>query len=573
MSGIFPVKGSSQGFYVVIDRLDQGWSTRTFPHLLNDRQLYVADNVVFNRDGLVSKRPGNILYGGGAGTTGTGRPSLSGTRFYPVVGSPQLIVHSGTQLFKGNDATGAFTQIGTGLSASSYANFVQFYDPDMSTGAATALVVCDGVRIPQLYDGVNFVPVRTAPIAGSNTLPLNRAGTAPITPHYCHNWREHLVYAGEPTEPTAVYISDALRPERFNGYGLVDSAGTPYTAYFPSGRDGDHGVVTGLASVGPYLVVFYTSAVAVGINTGTYGAYQYTWQIISTATGCPSPRSIVGFEGYVVFFGGDRFYATNGSSIAPLPDEIPSVYGNSSQSAFPSELKGKGTVVGSRRGGQYLAAYDNFGFGANAAIAVFDTQANGGYGYGSAQGGAWSRFATGMQMAWGLECRGPGDTSQPYFWGSSQSDLIAQYDVGTYSDFGQPISIEIRAKAFFLDKPIWQKDVQALYIIAAFPAPPTANSQQFVDSVTGYVVIDVTTSVAPSVAIGQPPTGAVYGVPQYGGGAVYGAGAQIITSFTKSYPQQDAKGSVVQPGLVESSTNAFNLLAFVVEIILDEPSP
>ncbi len=573
MSGIFPVEGTDKSFYVVIDRLDQGWSTRTFPHLLSDRQLYVADNVVFNRDGLVSKRPGNIAYGSGSGAVGTGTPSLAGTRFYPVGSAPQLLVHSGTQIYKGNDVTGAFTSVGAGLSASSYANFAQVYDPDMSTGAATAMVVCDGVHIPQLYDGVNFTPVQTAAIGGSLTLPKGRGG-APITPHYVTTWREHLVYAGEPTEPTAVYISDALRPERFNGYGLLDSGGTPYTAYFPAGRDGKEGAVTGLAQVGPYLIVFYTSAVIVGVNTGTYGTYQYQWSVISTATGCTSPRSIQGFEGYVIFFGGDRFYATDGQAVLPIPDEIPSVYGNTSQSAFPSELRGKGTVAGVRRSGQYWAAYDNTGGGQNASIVVFDTQANGGYTFGSPQGGAWSRWPTGMPLAWGVECRGPGDVTAPFYWGLSTADTIAQHDTGVYGDFGLPTALEIRAKAFFLDKPIWPKDVQALYVVGAFPAPLSVTSPIYTDAITGYVVLDLATSIAPTVTIGQPGAGVPYGGGAvYGDGTRYGNGSQIVTSFAKTYPQQDAKGTVVQPGVLESSTNPFNLLAFTIEVIVDEPSP
>ncbi len=571
MGGTFPVLDSDRTVRIVIDDLSAGWSTRSFPHLIDERALYVADNVVFNRDGLISKRPGNVAYGGGSGATGTGQPIMSLGRFYfgtPQVG--QLIAHSGGVLFRGNDATGAFTQIGAGLSTTTPAAFTQMYDPDMMVGGsatpATVLFVADGKNVPHIFDGVSYVPVQTGTSGGSNFLPNGRAGN-PLTPAYVTNWGEHLVYAGQPDEPTGLYISDALRPERFNGYPLLDSAGSAYTAYFPAARDGTLGVITGIYSVGPYLVIFFTSGIVTAYNTGTYGAFQYIFSTISRSTGCPAPRSIVPFEGFLVFFGGDRFYATDGQSVVALPDEIPSVYATSSQSAFPSEMQQKTSVVGVRRGQQYWAAYDNVGTGRNSSIVVFDQSANGGWTYGAQSGGAWSRWPTGMPLSCGLECRGPGDANQ-LFWGSSVGDRIAQHDVGGYADFGAPIAMEIRGKAFFLDKPIWPKKLVGLYLVGAFPT----QGQQYTDVVVGYVVTDAETDYAPPVMIGVNPSGAAYGTLHYGS-FTYGASTQIIQATGKTYTAQPSIGRSVQPGMTESSINAFNLIGFVMEVIVDEPAP
>jgi hypothetical protein len=575
MGGVFPIEGTDKSLRIVVDSLSAGWSTRSFPHLIDERALYVADNVVFNRDGMVSKRPGNGYYGGSvAGATGSGHPILSGARFYygtPTTG--KLVVQSNGSYYVGNDGTGAFTKIsgGLGVSLTNPARYTQMYDPDMSTGAAIALIMTDGLNIPQLYDGTHFTPMLTGTYAGppaGDYLP-NGATGSPITPLFCTNWNYHLVLGGEPTDPTALYISDALRPERFNGYGLIDSAATPYTQYYPAGRAGVLGNMTGIVNVGPYLIIFFTSGIVTAINTGSYGAFQYEFATISRSTGAISPQSIVPFEGFVVFFGGDRFYATDGNVVVPLPDEIPSVYANSSVSAFPSEIINKSGVIGGRRNQQYLASYDNVGTGMNNSVVVFDMSANGGYTFGATQGGAWSRWPTGMPFSFFLECRGPGDNAFPCFWGSSNADLVAQHDIGTYADFGAPISIEIRGKAFFLDKPIWEKTVLSLYLVCAFPT----TGATYTTAPIGYVFTDTGPNVAAAVNITANPEGTQYGTGAKYGTFTYGSANQIVLETAKTYPQEPCQGNSIQPGLTESSINPFNLIAFIMEVVIDEPAP
>lgn len=560
MPGIEKVQGTDSTFRVRVDELTAGWVTRSFPHLIPDQALYVADNVVFNRDGLVSKRPGNALYGGGSGATGSGSAILSMARFYPTAG-PLLVVHSGASLYKGNDGTGAFTSINAAMSATKGASFAQMRDPDMSTGNAIALFVVDGSRIPQVYDGTHFVPVSTA----AGFLPNGVNTGTPIKPSLCLNWREHMVYAGDPDDPSALWISDGFRPERFSGYAILDSGGTTYTPYYPGGADGALGPITGLAQLGPYLVIFHVAGIATAINTGTYGAFQYQFQTISAATGMTSPKSLVVFEGFAVFFGGDRFYATDGFSVVPIPDEIPSVYAFGAASVFPSEMHARNTVVAVRRGTQYWASYDNAGDQKNHALVVFDMSANGGWTFGSPTGGAWARWPTGMPLNAAVECRGPGD-SQQLFWGSSTADRVGQHDTGTYDDFGTAIAMEARAKAFFLDQPINPKKVLKLYVLGAYPT----TGAQYVDTVQAYVVFDASTSEAPAVAQAVTPSGVLYGTMQYGT-FTYGIASQIIQATAETFPQTENQGNSVQPGVSESSKNPFNIIGFVMELIVDPP--
>jgi len=574
--GTVPVEGDEQLSVTTIDPspgpvserialtdIAGGWSTRSYPHLLKSNQLVVADNVVYYRDGLVSKRPGNAVYGNGTGKIGTGTPVLDMTRFYkgtPPTGT--LVAHSGTGLYSGNDVTGAFTAINAGMSASARATYAQMYDPDFNAGAGgTALFVADGNRIPQTWDGATFVAVQT----GGVYLPNGRTG-APITPAFVADWNHVLCYAGEPTEPQALYISDALRPERFTGFSFIDSAASSYIPYFPGGRDSTLGPITGIRALGAHLVIFYHSGIVIGINTGSYGAFQYQFGRISSSVGCKSPRSIVAFDTFLAFHGGDKFYATDAQSLYPLPDELPTLYANNSRSVQPPEIKNNATVVGVRRGSQYWASYDSTGSGLSDKIAVFDLAANNGWQYGQQEGGAWARWPSGMRLNCGLECRGPGDTFQVY-WGSSADDTVYQHDVGTYDDAGAPISVEVRAKSFFLGRPLGSKSVLSLYCMMVYDLRAGA----YVSTLQPYVWYDAQQDVAPTSSVNVMNPGVLFGTRIFGTFTFQPTVTSIQLS-PKAFPSNQGPGLSISPGVSESSGNSFNIIGFVMEVVTD-PNP
>lgn len=575
------VEGNEKTVRATIGEFREGRYTATFPHEIPDGALFVADNVVYNFDALVSKRPGNAFYGfggGGLGTTGSGVKSLAGYRFYRYpagTAAPQLLVQSGGKIYTGNDATGVFTPIIAGISAAKRVSFDQMRDPDMSSGNAVAAFICDDTQIPQLWDGANNVPVHTGGYAAvgsvpaGNYLPVNQYTTNPITPRFCCVWQNHMVYSGDPNDPSAIWISDAARPERFNGFSLTDSGGITYTPYYPGGQDGAFGPVTSISVLGPFLIIKFFGGIVSAINTGTYSATQYQFATISARTGMPSPFGFVAFEGFELFFGGDQFYALNGEQVIPMPIRITDVYGQgNSNSVFPPEMKVKTTVIGSRRGTQAWFSYDAVGAGSQTIVAMFDTSANGGYSFGAKEGGAWARWPTGMPVSWMIECRGAGDAYQ-CFWGSSLGDLIAQHDVGTYDDFGAPITVEIRAKALFLNKYVSPKTVQDLYIVGVYQT----QGSSYTDSLTGYCVLDISQSVAPATqTMPIQPSGIPYGALPYGT-FNYGPSSAIIEQSTKTYPQQERIGNAVQPGVIESSKNPFNLIAFVLTLTTDNPMP
>lgn len=585
-SNSVPVKSTQRTTFTVLDKLDGGWSTRSYPHQIKDSNLALLDNFVRIKDSIWTIRPGNIPYGGGGGGSGSGVPSLAGCRFYrgtPVSG--QLCVQSGGNFYTGLDGTGAFSSQNAGMSTTQPATFAQMYDPDNQAGAATTLFICDGSRPPQRWDGTNFGQVNTA----ATYLPTGLISGQPIKPLYCTDWNYNFVYANEPTDPCAVWISDPLRPESFTATAFTDSAGNGYFPYYPGGRNASLGVITGVLGWGQYLLVFFTSGVVVGYNTGSYGTFQYVWTVLSRTIGCPAPRSIVAMDAQVLFFGGDRFYATDGQTLAPVPDEIPSIYSHNNVAQGPPEMTNVATVAAFRRGLSYMVSYQsNQGSLYNDRMLVFDTQAQGGWYWqgflGSApSGGAWSRFPSGMPLNWGVECRGPGDSSYPCFWGLSNQDLVSQHDPSAqcFTDFGNPIPFEIRTKSFFFDKPVNEKVVEGIYPILVFA--PLASPYGV--NISPYAVFDGGIKYAFSqvfYSITQVTGGTTYGgasgPPLYDTGLVYGGGQPLVAiqQTQKSYSFGGGAGGALPrgfsmaAGLTGNSSNSFNLIGFVVETITDE---
>lgn len=555
--------------FYAIDELRGGWSTRSYPHKIQDHQLSLLDNFTHVRDNLWTIRAGNINYANAAGTTGSGQPSQSGFRWY--FGNPkagQLVVQSNGHFYTGNDGTGAFTSRNAGMSTTVPATYAQMRDKD--NGNAVTLFICDGSRVPQRWDGTTFSAVNTT----SGFLPLGAVSGAPITPRFVCAWDHHLVYANEPTDPTAVWISDALFPERFHGTALVASDGTTYIPYYPAGQDADMGDITGIVAHGQFLFVFYTNGLAVGQNTGSYGSFQYIWWVLSRSIGTPSPQSIVELENVVAFWGGHWFYATDGVYIKRVSLELPTLGIQNNIAEQGAEIANNVTVSGWRNNDQIMWAYQSPQSPGTSQdrIVTFDMNANGGWDFIGERGGAWNRDI-GMSVAWAAHCDGPGDNHQ-IFWGSSVADQIAQFNPSTptvFTDFGSAIAFEIRTKSFFFDKPIHPKMVKGVYPIVAF----TQQSNSFDAACTPYAIFDNGQKVEFTEAtfmIAQ--VGTLYGSGAKYGTFLYEAGSGVSQQFMKTYPQgeptQFPTGHSIAVGCTGSASTSFNILGFVIELSIED---
>jgi hypothetical protein len=337
------------------------------------------------------------------------------------------------------------------------------------------------------------------------------------------------------------------------------------------------GVITGICVLGSYLVIFFTKGIVVGTNTGSYGAFQFTFQKLSSSVGMVAPRSLVLMDGYAAFYGGDRFYCTDGSTLlAPLPDELPTFYNGNAKSARPTIIKVDKTVFGVRHYDEIIWSFDSTGTGVLDQQIVFNQSANQNWAPGQLKGGAWSYWNSGMPINCAYDCRGPGDIGQ-LFWGSSITDTVAQHDAVTttanvsaaFSDFGNPINIEIRAKSFFLEKPVHIKLVQSLYVLAVFD---TQNAGYTV-SLTPYIYFDSGQQFAVSpVNFNVAAGGTLWGTEPFGS-FVFESATLTAQSSQKAYFNNQALGLSISPGLTENSTFPVNIIGFVIEATIDEPQP
>lgn len=194
-----------------------GLNTRTDPHVISRRALQQSVNMWNQSYLVIGKRPGNTNFTT-AGATGSGAAALGGsTARDAATSTTYALVYSTSgghgNVWWGRPTDAAFTKITTNLStAPTYFQTTQMFDP--SNGAAPGsetVFFTDGVDIPQMWvpGATTLTPVAT----GAGNLPTtNQAVPVNITPKYCSNLIGQLFYAGEPTEPDGVYISNVFFP-------------------------------------------------------------------------------------------------------------------------------------------------------------------------------------------------------------------------------------------------------------------------------------------------------------------------------------------------------------------------
>ena len=254
-----------------------------------------------------------------------------------------------------------------GTSGTTNVAATQMYDPDnpLTIGSDTLFLV-DGANPPQMWTGppaatTTQVQTGTYSARGATQVgcPTNRANTAPITPAFVTVCRNQLIYAGEPTEPGAVYISDPFFPEAFNNNSLLTTgvvAGT-YIPYFVGRSDGvEGGPITGIGPLGNALMVYKQSAVyRMDYGFSLFGdASNWAVTPVSVSVGCQSPKSLVRFDTFHVFLGNNGVYMTDGISVQRISDNMSPLFEG------PSALiQNRATAVACRFGQKYIIFLPN----------------------------------------------------------------------------------------------------------------------------------------------------------------------------------------------------------------------
>ena len=279
----------------------------TYPTRLNPGAMTVAQNVMWRRLGAVGKRTGSGLYGS-YGTVGTGRPVISGYRWYQGVvnnvAAPQkqLIVQSNDALYIGNDGTGHFTLLGNLTAGSTSAFFTSCFDPTNTAGVnpnTDVMIVAYGSGQPMKWDGTDF-NVLSASITNLFT------GTT--------FWHNHVWFWGDPNTPSTLWATDLGNPE---GFTFMNSFAPP--GYQIGQGDGDP-LIQRVIGVGPFLYVFKSASIQMvqGYDF-TSGEYQFSVQPWVETRGTSSPHSVARLRDNVIYWTGSNYEMLQPGNNTPIP--------------------------------------------------------------------------------------------------------------------------------------------------------------------------------------------------------------------------------------------------------------
>lgn len=557
-------RSSRKLFRVRYSDLGGGRNTRKDSHALNRDQLAISINTWMFAAHSLSKRPGNTPAITTSGATGSGATikSMQVARF---ADTSVILAHTGSSVYAGVVGTSSYANVGSVDPTAKAIQVAQMWDT--VTNDTTAFIV-DGVDKPQTYLGFGSM----APVG---TVPLNHAGTGPITPKYVSTLMNSLWYAGEPTEPTGVYISDPTAPESFTYGGQLPGASyIPYLVGYNDGVAG--GSITQIMPLGNAMIVFKQSAIYAFVYTGYYGDVgPWAVQLISASVGTTSPRSVVSFDTFLVFLGIDGVYTVdlnNGVSRRPISDNNPDLFDGPL-----SAILDRTSAVGVRYGGKYLLWYDNGGaFGSPGIPNPLPP-----LGYPSA--GVWFDFVNkdedglpcvgeirGMPVSGVAPLRGPADTGN-FAWGSGAADKTGVFG-GISGDFGQTITTVFAGKSDFFDKELGDsgpedvKTVEDVAISVSLLNPQPNEQLTFLVSLTADLYSSLESFAQSEFGSFQPGAQSTVGTAVVGTAIVGVSSAAQAFQVVRAYAQNNVRGHVIQTAFQESSVFPWTTLGYSISV-------
>ena len=541
--------------------LSGGLNTKRDPHAVDRNQLTVSQNAWYGTDNAVSKRPGTAAIVTSTGATGAGGLG-TGLGIGQFNQTSYILSQQGTNMRYAKLSDTSWSNISTAVSGTNNINTAQMYDP--TTGANQVFIV-DGVNTPKMWAGPGNSTLTTV-TTSAGYLPQNFTSTGPITPAYVITDGQNcnLVYAGEPTAPSAVYISDPFYPQKFS-FSATSTSSYPgtYSPYIIGQNDGvNGGNITGLAKLGTNIVVFKESAIYFMSLNSVYGDLVFTSNVVSASTGCVAPNSIVAFDQYVCFLSIDGAYTVDiYGNINQITRNIPTFFDNT-LTGFTATCQKYTNAVGVRAGSRYFLFYDAQNLGYPNSGLWFD------FAKPDATGMPGAGEILGYTVGAAIELRGPKDDGN-FVWTDATQDRIGKFGIG-FSDFGSPISTTIFLKADTLyeeygpQSPAAQKYLNNVWLDLSIPLQVnTAESLQF--------LVPVTTDYINEVVATPPPINvslASQGLWDTGkwGTMYWASGArQYIYTTSRANGLQVNQGRIVQMGVIESSIYPWTLLGITAE--------
>ncbi len=551
--------------YVPYMDLGGGLNTHKDPHALSRNQLAVSTNTFYGKNNSISKRPGSVPIGPTTGATGGGLPIVGMTsgRFDART---CIVAQSGARaLYWAYPTSSAWALISGPLGiAAGPLHSAQMYDPD--GGGATTLFIVDGIETPRTWLGPGNA-LGTVITTGTH-IPYNHTNSAPITPKYVATAGFYLFYAGEPTEPAAVYISNPFHPQIFNLSSISDPTilANPYIPYLVGWNDGIRGGdITGIDNLAASMMVYKQGAIYRMDQTSGFAQTYWSTTLVSASVGCISPRSLVRFDAFHAFLGIDGVYTTDGNSTTCISGNVPTFF-DSSLAGVSASILDRTSAIGVRQGQRYVLFYDDgngtgLPAGYPTAGIVFD------FARLDEDGLPVVTTITSMFVGGAVSLRGPLDDGN-FVWGDATRDRVGKFGVG-FSDFGSPISVYLAGKADFMDDvfgpsaPLSLKTVDDVSLLISVPQVSQGVSLTFLATIiTDF--LSSTTSAGSPVLITGGTGGAVYGTAVYGS-AVYSSATGVAQQYVRlKIPAQiSAQGRNLQFGIQEASVYPWTILGYI----------
>jgi hypothetical protein len=557
-------------------------NTKKDVHALDPTELAVSINGWPASDNVIGKRPASTYYvnttNGATGLGGTGTTIVATRWTVGGLSTTVLLAQNGTKLAFAAVGSSSWTDISTTLGTGAQRIHVaQMFDP---VSGVNQCFICDGVDQPFMWAGPGHTTL-TQTSTGTG-LPGNATNGNGITPRFVTTVGNNsvLVYAGEPTSPTAVYISNAFYPQSFtqssSSTTVYPGSYQPYLIGFNDGVNG--GNITGITSLQGNIICFKESAIYRGQFVNVYSTtYGFQWQTVSANRGMVAPESLAAFDTYLVFLSNDGVYYTDGYQQQQISSNVPTFFDGSLNGYGPLCLSYP-TAVGVRCGSRYVIWYDR---GLPSAPGVAAGYPTSGLWFDFSKidpdylpqagemHGALSQypFTATMTVAGACQLNGPYDTGL-FVWTSATADQVSLFGLG-FAEFGGAISTtfagaadrfrQLASDSSFFD---YKHVCQARFAIAA--AITTTSQLTFSATFTTDFLLTTSASALTPVIPGSGT--AVFGTGTFGTSVFGSGGGATLYAPVTIVPESSADGRMIQTMISETSVSQWSLLGYALEI-------
>lgn len=283
----------------VYDDFSGGINSIASPYALDNNQFRDAMNVNSDIIGTLQKRKGTTELVQTTDPPKSLFPFHGGTDYLIVIEDTGA-AQTATSITTG----GSETDIKGGMTMTTGTTWRAIQAPENNTGSNQGpFWMMNGTDTPLQWTGSGNLATWT--VDGAGTLPNGK---------YVIYFDNRVFVAGVSGEESRLYASELGDPR-----GWDTTADASYTTTFDP-DDGEE--ITGLGTIGPYLLVFKPRKTYVVTDTDTGG-----YRAISNEVGCVAPDSIVETDIGTFFLSNEQgVMRTNGSSIVPISIQVQDIF-------------------------------------------------------------------------------------------------------------------------------------------------------------------------------------------------------------------------------------------------------